>query len=294
MSPHTQFLASAAAVLGLVLGRPGPLPAETFRHITAEPTARATIIDAGDLREGGVSYRAIYKPTPRAEWCKLPWICSSEAFRGKNSIGMELQPQPMTDRTDVDKLNLTVSTGRDPFALAFGVPRYTGFAVKLPSAAFEIPEEGRGLLIAQWWQGAPYGPPLRLAVTSDTTQVVSYRFHVKNDDTLGNPSAKDLEIGGGTIPFDTWTTFVVLAVPDHTGRKGEVRVWVNGEERVAWSGRLGYDPSGKPYKGATSETPHPNRKFDVFFGPYRVRQNRGHRMFFDEVKFADRYRDAVP
>jgi hypothetical protein len=207
---------------------------------------------------------------------------------------MEIQRKELTEKGDVDKVNLTLTTGRDPFALTFGTPRYTGFAVKLPSKTFEIPEPGQGLMIAQWWQGAPYGPPLRLAVTSETTKVVSYKFLVKNDDTLGNPSAPDVELGGGEIPFDTWTTFVVLTAPDFTGQKGEVRVWMNGKERFVWKGKLGYDPSGKPYKGATNDTPNPNKNFDVFYGPYRVRQNRQHQMFFDEIKFADKYADAVP
>ena len=149
-------------------------------------------------------------------------------------------------------------------------------------------------MIAQWWQGAAYGPPLRLGITSETSNVVSYKFYVMNDNTLGNPSAKALEIGGGEIPFDTWTTFVVLTIPDFTGRKGEVRVWMNGKKQFEWKGKLGYDPSGKPYKGATKDTLHPNKQFDVFYGPYRARQNRQHQMFFDEIKFGDTYADAAP
>ena len=64
---------------------------------------------------------------------------------------MEILPKEMTDKTETDKVNLRVSSGHDPFALTFGTPRYTGFAVKLPSKAFEIPD--KSLLIFQWWQG---------------------------------------------------------------------------------------------------------------------------------------------
>jgi hypothetical protein len=144
----TPIVRPLAVGLWLVVGPLNPLAAETFRHITAEPGAGAKIDDAGGLRERGVSYRAIYKPTPIADWCKKPWIDPSEAFRGKHAIGMEILGKPMTDRTDVDKVNLTISTGRDPFALTFGNQRYTGFAVKLPSRTFQIPEKEQGLMIA--------------------------------------------------------------------------------------------------------------------------------------------------
>ena len=35
-----------------------------------------------------------------------------------------------TEKSDVDKVNHRISSGRDPFALAFGTQRYMGFAVK--------------------------------------------------------------------------------------------------------------------------------------------------------------------
>src|SRR5262245_18219248 len=101
MMPPRARLVIAVAVFWLLLGRLDPLSAETFRHITAEATAKATIDDTGALKEGKVSYRPIYKPTPRADWCKLPWISSDEAFRGKRSVGMEIQPKELTEKSDV-------------------------------------------------------------------------------------------------------------------------------------------------------------------------------------------------
>ena len=69
---------------------------------------------------------------------------------------------------------------------------------------------------------------------------------------------------------------------------------MNGKEQFSWNGKLGYNPAGKPYKNATKDTPNPNKNFDIFFGPYRARQNRQHQVFFDEIKLADKYDDAVP
>src|SRR4051812_28788919 len=114
------------SVMIVALCRHDAIRAETFRRITAEPQAGARIEESGNLKEGAFSFRAIYKPDPRGDWCKLPWISSAEAFRGKNSIGMQIDPKLMTDKSETDKVNLTLSTGRDKFALTFGQPRFTG------------------------------------------------------------------------------------------------------------------------------------------------------------------------
>jgi hypothetical protein len=63
---------------------------------------------------------------------------------------------------------------------------------------------------------------------------------------------------------------------------------------VNWTGKVGYDPSTIPYNGAPVGTPTPNQNFNVYFGPYRARQNTKQQMFFDEIKFSDTYAEAVP
>lgn len=264
-----------------------------YRHITAETTipAQATINSDGSLTENGVNYRCIYKPTPQASWVRTPWISPSQAYRGSHSIGMEIDAQQPTLSGDVDKVNHRLSSGNDSFALTFGIKRYTGFAVELPSANFQIPTAG--LMIAQWWQGSPYGPPVRLEITNDTTDVVTWKIYILNNDTLGNPSATPIVLNGGTIPFDTWTPFVIMLIPDFNGN-GQIKVWQNGIQVIAWTGKVGYDPSTIPYKNPPSGTPNPNDAFDVFYGPYRNRQNTKQQMFFDEIKFADTYTEATP
>lgn len=83
---------------------------------------------------------------------------------------------------------------------------------------------------------------MRLEITNDTTNVVTWKIWVLNNDTLGNPSAQPIVLDGGTIPFDTWTTFVVMLIPDYTG-DGQIKVWENGTQVIAWIGKVGYDPS---------------------------------------------------
>ena len=268
-------------------------PPTIYRHITAETTSPydAVINSDGSLTEDGVTYACIYKPVPQASWVRTPWISPTQAYTGDHSIGLEVDPQTDYASGAVDKVQQRLSSGDDSFALTWGVKRYTGFAVELPSANFQIPTDR--LMIAQWWQGAPYGPPVRIEITNDTTNVVTWKVWVLNNDTLGNPSAEPIVIDGGTIPFDTWTTFVVMLIPDYTG-SGQIKVWQNGTQVIDWTGKVGYDPSTIPYNNPPAGTANPNNAFDVFYGPYRNTQDTKQQMFFDEIKFTDTYSEAVP
>jgi len=267
--------------------------AATFRHITAEPANGAIINSDGSLTENGVTYPVIYKPVPQASWVRSPWISPSQGYNSGHSIGMEIDAQDPTSSGQVDKVNHRLCSGNDSFALTWGVKRYTGFALELRSATFQIPQPGTKLMLAQWWQGSPYGPPVRLEITSATTDAVSFEFWVLNNDTLGNPSATPIIIGGGTIPFDAWTTFVVMLIPDYTGN-GQIKVWQNGNQIIYWTGKVGYDPSTIPYKNPPAGTPNPNNSFDVFYGPYRDRQPTQQQVFYDEIRFTDTYLEALP
>ncbi len=283
----------AAGALICALGVPAH--ATLFRHITAETASptNAVINSDGSLTESGVTYACIYKPTPQATWVRTPWISPSQYYLGSHAIGMEIDPVSTYALSDVDKVNHRLESGNDSFALTFGNKRYTGFALKLPSANFQIPDSGRKLMLAQWWQGSPYGPPVRMEITNATSNVVTFRFWVLNNDTLGNPSSVPIDIGGGTIAFDQWNTFVVMLIPDYTG-SGQIKVWQNGTQIVTWTGKVGYDPSTIPYNNPPPGTSNPNQNFDVFYGPYRDRQNKKHQVFYDEVKFADTYSEAAP
>ncbi|WP_260706418.1 polysaccharide lyase [Edaphobacter flagellatus] len=283
-----------AALVGLSLfSLCSSMQATIYRHITAETVApyNAVINSDGSLTEDGINYACIYKPVPQASWVRTPWISPSQAYSGSHSIGLEVDPQVPTTQGEVDKVQQRISSGNDSFALTWGVKRYTGFAVKLPSANFQIPTDR--LMIAQWWQGSPYGPPVRIEITNDTTDQVTWKLWILNNDTLGNPSATPIVVDGGTIPFDTWSTFVVMLIPDYTGN-GQIKVWQDGTQVIYWTGKVGYDPSTIPYKNPPAGTANPNNAFDVFYGPYRNTQNTKQQMFFDEIKFTDTYSEALP
>lgn len=295
---HIQFLKCLVPLVScafLVLST-ASAQAALFVHITADVSNGASIDSEGNLREDGKNYRVIYKPTPRPEWVRVPWISPSQAYRGTNSMGMEINPT--LDYTDkgTDKVNHRITSGSDSFALDFNRAKYTGFAVKL--GKFDAPS--KGLLIAQWWQGSPYSPPLLLGIIPSTnpSDPIRYQFQFRNNETGGNPTS----LKPNTIPFhtgvdntlnrDSWHTFVVYTRMRHAGQPddGEVRVWHNGVEVIRWFGKIGYDPSRPP----SDRDANPNSKFDVFYGPYRGQQDERHQLFFDEIRFADTFKEANP
>ena len=265
-----------------------------FTQIATHDGQAMNIDPAGNLFVGDSKYDVVYKATPRPDWVRLPWISPSIQYRGAHAIGMEIQAHSPDDPRQVDKVNLKISGGHDTYALRFGNTRYTGFALMLPKATFEAPENDKRILLAQWWQGAPYGPPVRLGITgSNMPGTVHYQFWVLNDDTLGNPSAQPQVAGEGDIPLDAWNRFEVMITPDFAGN-GEIAVWLDDKKVVQWRGKVGYTPSAKPYKGANGNTPSPNKAFDVYIGPYRETQARRHQAFYANIRFADTADDARP
>jgi hypothetical protein len=92
----------------------------------------------GSLTESGVNDACIYNPVPQASWVSTPWISPSQAYAGDHSIGLEDDPQTNFAAGAVDKVEHRISSASDSFALTWRVKRSTGFAVKLPSANFQI------------------------------------------------------------------------------------------------------------------------------------------------------------
>jgi len=285
-------LTRMAAFLALALS----LHASTFVHITADNS----YIDANNANlvdvTTGENHTIVYKPDLSYSWLNAPWIDTTHSWQGASSIGMEIDPST-ADRSissGVDKVNILIAGGHQSFALTNGVQRYTGFAVMLPSATNDVPTDR--YLFAQWWQGSPYAPPVALDIIPNTNPI-EYHIVVHNTDTWGNPSAVPIVIPvpGGNLSFDTWHTVVVMVIPDYYGYNGEITLWEDGQQLVDWQGKVGYDPSVRPY--AQPDNPnvaYPNQNLNVYFGPYRNRQNTTQQLFFDEIRFTDTYAEAVP
>ncbi|MFI5336647.1 MAG: hypothetical protein ACHQ5A_07675 [Opitutales bacterium] len=256
--------------------------ATLYRRISGEDA----VIEADrTLREGGIAYRAVLKET-----AGTARIDRTAPWAGRACVVFHLARNP---GRGTDKYTYPLVLGSADFApAAAGGTGFTGYALRVPGPADFSPPAGK-LLVVQWWQGRPYGPPLRMALTGGDDHAVSYRFFVLNNDTLGNPSSVSRDIGGGQIPRETWTPFVVWTKFDFQGG-GEVTVWQEGRQVFTWHGKLGYNPATIPYRKPAPGSPPPNRKLQIEFGLYREQADQVHEIGFDEVRFADIRADAQP
>lgn len=277
-------IVSVICIIAALLCGTYSVAAAAFRYISFENAS----VDSStyNLTEGANTYPFIRKGDFRA-----PVLTSSQKYRGSYGIAYQMDPTSGTaaDGNTTDKSQHRIISGNDQNPLTFGQKKYWGFAVKLDST-MEDPDSTTQIF--QWWQGAPMSPPLELRLIhsgSDTT--FKYELVYRNNTTTANPSACK-PIYQGTITKGTWNTFVIMTILRNTNdsQDGEVKLWQNGTQLCDWLGRVGYG-DGIVYAG-TSYTPNTN--FDVFFGPYRPRQMKNLKMYFDQVRYTDTYSEANP
>lgn len=281
----------------------GVVTATSWAHATlfqAISPADATFDSSGDLVENGVTYLAVYKPTtPPPAWVKPAWISNTGGYNGDDALGFEVDPQTPAagSGTPTDKTQIRISHADDSSSLNFNgstmtATRYLGFALYLPSTQVQAPTKGI-VQIAQWWQGGPYGPPLALGISGVSGNSATYKLQVLNDMTLGNPSSVPVILATGSIPFNSWNTFVTETTMGYNNN-GNVQLWENGTLVVNWSGLVGYNPATIPYNNPPAGTNPPNSAFDVFVGPYRDEQSTQQVEYFDQMRWADSYASALP
>lgn len=242
-----------------------------------------------NLSMAGKEYPVVLKGAPRT----IPMIV--EDGNGGRALRIELNstsgPGPDNGR---DKINYTVIKGSNPNAPGFdGDIVFFAFAVKLDANEFMTPTTGISYVLAQWWQGTPFGPPLSLQIlpASDAKANPKIAFVIRNQQTGGNPHAKTVEL----LPKYTtelergkWYKFVVETKFSFSG-KAELAVWINNDnqEEISWTGSMGYNPSSNAqalgYSGGT--TGKPNARLQLYFGPYRDRMNSTQVFYFDDISY---------
>ena len=273
--------------------------------LNEEITAYGAVINSsGSLIENGTTYQSEFKPaTPPPSWDLLPWInTSGGGLSGNDSIGFEVNahnPGSLGGYVPTDKTQERVLYGDEPYALNFNGNTYTnteymGFAVDLPSAAFQGPTLG-DVQIAQYWQGSPYEPPLSITVSGATANSATYQVLVYNNAYYDNyPNSSPTVLSTGSITFNTWTTFVVMATMGYDNN-GQVALWQDGVQQFNDSGiNVGYNPNVNPYPNPPAGTGDPNSKFDCYIGPYRDDQDTQQEEYFDQIRWGSTYSDALP
>lgn len=250
---------------------------------TVDPTT-------GNLTDQGKSYAFIHKGTPQPPWVLMPYL-DGTTFNGYPAIALEVQstgsPLPTTD-DGTDKANITVAK------FPVTEDRYYGFAMKLGNFGDPTAE----IMVAQWWQGVPYSPPLSLHIIPGSG--FQCELQVRNNNTGGNPNAASIEIPIGVCTPGVWHTFVIYTRPNYVGQggTGEVTVWHNNMTTPVadWTGNVGYIPNqdvlvngnGAPQGGTASAN------WTVYFGPYREHQQVNHQTYWANIRFASTKEGANP
>ena len=233
----------------------------------------------------------------------MPTVIKTKS--GQYALRMELAPTsgkgPDGGR---DKINYTIVTGHDPYAPKFGGPMvYLAFSVKLDAQDFQAPTSGRGYLIAQWWQGAPFGPPLALDLlpAKSASDDVPIAFGIRNSQTGGNPGAPTIyQTPDHTkvLKRGVWYHFIV-GTKFGIHEDGELKVWVGNDSRpeLDWHGSIGYDAflsaSKLGYHSGDSKDKHPSKGIDVFVGPYRDRMQSEQVFYFSDLAYGPSYQSVV-
>jgi hypothetical protein len=243
-----------------------------------------------NLFVAGNEYPIVLKGAPRA----IPVIVE-DGKNGGRALRIELNPTSgLGPDNGRDKINYTMIKGDNPNAPGFdGDIVFYAFAVKLDPNEFMTPTTGISYVLAQWWQGTPFGPPLSLQIlpASDPKANPKIAFIVRNQQTGGNPNAKIVEL----LPKHTtnlergkWYKFVVETKFSFSG-KAELAVWINNDndEEISWTGSMGYNPSSTAQALGFSEgTPgKPNARLQLYFGPYRDRMNSTQVFYFDDISY---------
>ncbi len=236
------------------------------------------------LTDDGYSYAFITKGT-----YNTPYITNSDQYRGCNSIAYAMPPTTVSGSITNDKSQHRIFSGSDANALAFGVKKYFGFAIKPNNA---MPQPTSTVQIFQVWQGTPMSPPVELRLMpGGSGATFNYELRIRNNNTTANPSA-GVSVYSGTISRGQWNTFVIMTIMRNTAdsQDGQIKLWQNGTLMIQWNGRAGY-ADGIVYAG-TAYTP--NAKFDAFFGPYRPCQNVSLLLYYDEIRYGGAYTEADP
>jgi hypothetical protein len=252
---------------------------------------RATVDeDTWALNDGPMVLKCVKKGTPEHR----PKFVQDDRF-GK-ALQIKLTPTSgLGTDNGRDKINYTVLKGNDPNAPAFdGRMTYYKFAVKLDPHEFETPTTGKDYLIAQWWQGAPFGPPLSLEILngSSPTDNPQIMFAIRNQKTGANPSAKVIYVEPKTVKElvrGRWYVFVV-GVQFGFSDDAKLKVWIDNDDspEISWHGNIGYDPSLSALDlgfktGKVDRQPNPG--IELYFGPYRDRQASTQVFYFADISY---------
>jgi hypothetical protein len=272
------WFAPKVLILILLLGIP-EASGVRFADIGLEGIDRASIVcSPPTLFERGRAFQLALEGTG-----KCPWITSASYYSGARAIGTRVSP----DSVNKDRCEIKVVRGSDSYALHFGQTRYFGFAMDVENASSDWPLD-QNVIFMQAWQGN-CGPrvPLVASLQAGTGDHVNrLRFRVvasENQVRFTLVSSHPITKG--------WHTFLFKMRPSYnkSREKGEVDLWLDGVKILVWNHNWGSQPGMDWGSGPIPDS------WNVKCGIYRplpAKQNLA--LIFDNIRYANNFRDAVP
>jgi hypothetical protein len=226
-----------------------------------------------------------------------------EHFKGKSAL--ELHIKANVEKKSLRaayKVSISSVSPKDPFAPQVAVPKdwYHSFALKIDAASYRLPlEVGQRLIIEQWWQGSPFHPPVTLSILNETDARShgwtdagtngNFALVLRDDDhnAWEKSPGEARTFNLGPVKTGQWLKWIIHVRPDPSGKDGAVTVWLDGIEKLKLIQTVvGYDRSRYPVN------PTPIKTFGIDCCLYRLNGPSTQRLFFDEIKFTDSYKEA--
>ncbi|WP_176472987.1 heparin lyase I family protein [Sphingomonas lenta] len=251
------------------------------------------------------------KPTKSTAGMITPWISGKERYRSTGkAVAVSINTGSPADGAGLQKIfyQLIGGTNGDSPQVLAGTTKFTGFAVKFDTgwqlANGSNPNDPPGTGIYQNWQGSGW-PALQLR-TDESNGVIRMYLLMGNDQMRGsggftnkggfstsNPQLAYLTDASGaplTFTRGEWYKIVVSVKFDPFGNTGRVQAWVNDAQAANWTGKVGYTPSSY----SSTAVPGTTDGTSVEVGIYQTDTDTNHKLFIDELRYADTFAEAQP
>jgi Polysaccharide lyase len=264
----------------------------TFNNVNDSILESTSATGSWTLYENGSSFNGYFKGTVSDGGAGhppvAPWLTSSiRVGSSGKALAYRIPSTGAINNSQSDKLSHRLISGSNTQAPSFTTGRAVGFSVQFgDGTASSFASVAERLLFFQIWQGSGAGsanPPFFLDIkpyNGNGSQVV--RVRAKNDNNSQSNDSDVTAVDEFTVARDTWHRIEIEFKPSYVGQtaNGYVKIWLNGTQVTNWTGKnWGYKPTSA---GGSAGF---NDRFDIHTLLYRARQDREHRIFFDNVKY---------
>ena len=267
---------AAATLLGV-----SALPANAalLRQILADGSTVTWMNGHGAVQDSGESYNIATKQYPGPD-VHLPIVTTAAHYQGLKSLEFLITPYSGTQKPG-EKTMIDVASVAQGDAPPFGQWRAISFAINLDQSFQDPP---KGIMLAEWWQGGPMGPPVELTLKPGSLQ---WHVGIRDNATLNQGSAANY-YDGAPLDRGNWHVITMAVYPNYRGN-GEVKVWQDAKQVLDVNNTpVGFDPSIVP-PGATSPPPD---GFNISLGLYRQADVVRAQAYYDRIRYGDTYDDV--